>query len=202
MNKLVDVILYVPGLGDHSLSGRRKLLSLWHYKNTNIEISAIEWQSTGSWEDKLGRLVKQIDDISRQGMQVSLVGESAGASAVMQAFRLRSTKIRAIVLLCGKSQYPESVAPRLYERNPVLREAITGSAKVVNSLTPEERSKILNLHPIFDPVVPIRETRIIGVKASIMPIIGHATSIIFANTLWSWRIVRFIKKSSPTIDQS
>lgn len=187
------IVLYVPGLGDHRLDGRRKLLSLWHYRGIQIEISAKEWTVDHSWEFKLKRLVATIDRLHGPNTSISLIGESAGASAVLQALRLRQDKLNAVILLCGKSQYPERVAPRLYRKNPALRDAMIGSQAVVDTLTASEKSKILNLHPLLDPIVPVWETKIPGVKNARIPSIGHATSIIVGMSLWSWRIVSFIR---------
>lgn len=189
-------LLYIPGFGDQNLGGRRKLLSLWHFQNTSIEICSMRWSVNEPWPIKLDRLVARIDQLHAGGKVVSLIGESAGASAVTQALRLRTEKIHAVILLCGKSQHPETVNPRLFKQNPAFKVAVTESDMVARSLTDIERGKLLNLHPIFDPVVPVKETKIPGVKNARMPIIGHATSIVFANTLWSFRIVRFIRKKT------
>lgn len=191
-------VLYIPGLGDKSVEARRLMLGLWRYKDISIEVFTSGWQTDESWQLKLKRLLAQIDQLHAEGKIVSLIGESAGASAVTQAFRLRSDTLNAVILLCGKSQYPETVNPRLFRQNPALEEAITGSSEVARSLSDSDRSKLLILSPIYDPVVPVHETRIPGVKSATMPIVGHATSIVFGMTLWSWRIVRFVRLRART----
>lgn len=188
------VVLYVPGLGDRNLSGRQSLLRFWSYRSVSIEICPMNWTVDEAWQTKLSRLIDWISHYHDEGRQVSIVGESAGATAVIQALQLQPDKLKAVILLCGKSQYPNRVAQYRYKQNPALYDALVGSDAAVHKLTEMHKQKILNLHPLFDPVVPVPETKISGVKNSTMPMIGHATSIVFANTLWSWRIVRFIKK--------
>lgn len=189
-------IFYVPGLGDRNLSGRRTLLSLWKFRNVSIEICSMDWTINEPWRTKLSRLIKEIDAQTDEGRLVSLIGESAGATAVIEALQQRPTKLHKVILLCGKSQYPDRVAPARYSANPAFKDALIASSSTIPNLSLEQKSQLINLHPIWDPVVPVPETKIAGVVDRYMPIIGHATGIVFANTIWSWRIVQFLKKAS------
>ncbi len=155
----------------------------------------MDWTIKEPWEAKLGRLLARIDELVAEGKTVSLIGESAGASAVIVTLTKREAKLNRVILLCGKYQYPDKVAAYRYKLNPTFRAALTESHSLVPKLTKSQRGKLINLHPIYDPVVPVAETKIPKFKDNTMPIIGHATSIVFANTLWSWRIVRFVKSS-------
>ncbi len=193
MNKK-HIILYVPGLGDHRLSMRQHGLNTWKYPNVSTELVPKKWRVDETWDSKLARLINKIDDYNSQGYAVSLVGESAGATAVLAALEERTNAINAVILLCGKSQYPGRVASRLYQNNPALRAAMIRSHKVVDALTSKQKQKILNLHPVFDPIVPVWETKIPGVKNATMPIAGHFLGIAFGLTFWSFRIVRFAKQ--------
>lgn len=187
------IVIYVPGLGDKSINARRRLFGLWRYKDIDIEVFVPNWQTDESWQIKLNRLLARIDQLHTDGKIVSLVGESAGASAVTQALKLRAEVLNAVVLLCGKSRYPERVAAWRYQQNPALREAITLSHIAVRKLSTYQKQKILNLHPMYDPIMPVQETKIPGIKNALIPTVGHATSIVFSMTFWSWRIVRFVR---------
>lgn len=197
--KSKHVVLYVPGLGDHRLKMRQRGLDFWYYRNISIEMAAKKWRVPESWDIKLAKLLKQIDYHYDQGKIVSLIGESAGATAVLQALEDRYEKINAVILLCGKSQYPNRVANVLYKKNPALEEAMIRSHQVVQQLSVDQKKKILNLHPYADPVVPVWETRIEGVRESTMPIIGHITGIAFGITLWSFVMVRFIRRQAKGV---
>lgn len=154
----------------------------------------MDWTVAEPWQTKLDRLLNRIDELVAGGKTVSLIGESAGASAAIVALTKQEAKLNRVILLCGKFQYPERVAQWRYKLNPSFKDALTESHALVPKLTTTQRAKLINLHPIYDNVVPVVETKEPRFKNSVMPIIGHASSIVFANTLWSWRIVRFIKK--------
>lgn len=189
-------ILYIPGLGDSNLAGRRKLLSLWRFRHVSIEICSMDWTVAEPWQTKLDKLQKRIDELVDQGSNVSLIGESAGASAVIVALTKQEMKLNQVILLCGKFQYPGRVATWRYKLNPSFKDALTESHELVPKLTESQKAKLINLHPIYDNVVPVTETKEPGFKNSVMPIIGHATSIVFANTIWSWRIVHYIRSAA------
>ncbi len=196
VKSIKHAVIYVPGLGDHKLGGRGRLLKTWRFKGVHIELCPMHWTVHEPWEEKLSWLIERIDQRHAEGKTVSIIGESAGASAVINAVWLRSDKLTTAILLCGKSQYPERVAPQLYRRNPAFREALTDSHAIVPRLTKSQKAKLLNLHPVFDLTVPVWETRITGVRNSTFPFILHATGIIFAMTVWKWWIVRYIKKQA------
>lgn len=187
-------VIYVPGLGDTNISGRQKLLGTWHYKNVSIEACSMNWQIDEPLKDKLEKLVSRIDELRSSGQQVSLIGESAGASAVINALKLRPESLAAVVLLCGKSQYPDRIGMHLRRKNPRLYESVAASHEYIQTMPDNLKEKVLNVHPIADPVVPVRETKIDGVRNAKMPSFGHATSIVFGMTIWSFRIVHFIRK--------
>lgn len=187
------IVIYVPGLGDTNISNRKKMLSTWHYKNTEIVAHTVNWQIDEPWSIKLERLLATIDSYVAKDLYVSLIGESAGASAVMQALQHRTQTLNAVILLCGKSQYPNRISPSLQRKNPALYQAVTGSHAYIQTMPKEAKAKILNIHPFADPVVPVPETMIPGVQNGRIPSFGHAPSIAFGMTIWSFKIVRFIK---------
>lgn len=188
------IIIYVPGIGDTNLKGRQRALKLWRYRNVSVQICRMRWKDDEPWVNKLGRLSSLIRSLASENTSITLVGESAGASAVTQALVANPNYVDGVVLLCGKSQYPELLGNAYTSRNPALKTAVTASAAAIAKLTPDQKSRILNLHPIFDPIVPVKETKIPGVKNSAIPMIGHVTSIAFTVLVWSWKIVAFARK--------
>lgn len=191
-----DILIYVPGLGDEKLNNRRLLMRFWNLRNVRIVLCPMKWGESEPWETKLERLQSLITQKSQEGYRVSLIGESAGASAVLPAFFRSNQKVHAVILLCGKSHHPETVSQSLFIKFPSLKDAVYESDSVVNQLSDAQKARIVNVHPLVDHVVPIADTKIAGVKNSRMPIIGHATSIIFANIFWTGPITRFIRTLS------
>jgi pimeloyl-ACP methyl ester carboxylesterase len=192
------VIIYVPGLGDVDLSMRRRALGLWKYRAVKPVVFGVDWSTAEPWQQKLHRLNTFIRQTAQPNTAIVLVGESAGAAAVTQAFADNPSIVAGVVLLCGKSQFPELLGSSYTSRHPALKDAVTASATVTQGLTAQQRAKILNLHPLFDPIVPVRETKIPGTKNSVIPMVGHAASIAFVITLWSWRIVIHARKCSKS----
>lgn len=185
-------VLYIPGLGDRSLRNRRKIFYFWRYRNVSIDFAPMNWSVSESLIIKLDRISVQISELLSTGKAVSLIGESAGASAAMQLLR-RHPELNAVILLCGKTQHPNRVSPRLLRSNPALKDSLDASDVICNSLSQDEKSKILNVHPIMDPVVPVSETKIPGVRNKLLPTSGHALSIALGGTLFSPILVSFIR---------
>ncbi len=187
------VIIYVPGIGDANLMGRQRAFKLWRYTNVSVQICPMDWGQDEPWSQKLDRLSELIRSLDSESTSITLVGESAGASAVTQALVANNDQVDGVVLLCGKSQYPELLGSSYTSRNPALKAAVTASASAIAQLTADQKARILNLHAAFDPIVPVKETKIPGVKNSTIPMIGHVTSIAFALLVWNWRIIQHAK---------
>lgn len=190
------LIIYVPGLGDDNLTMRQRVFGLWFYRNVSVEICAVGWSTSETWTAKLGRLSAFIQSKASSDVSITLVGESAGAAAAIQAFAANSDIVDGVVLICGKTQYADKLGAEYRRRSPALVEAVSGSSAVIATLTNDQKSRILSLRPIYDPIVVVAETKITGVKSGLIPMVGHAASIAFAITLWSWRIARHAKKSA------
>jgi hypothetical protein len=62
-------------------------------------------------------------------------------------------------------------------------------------LTNAERGQVLSIHPLADGSVPPADTIIPGAVAKTIPTRGHVTSIVVAITLYSWSVVRFLKRA-------
>jgi hypothetical protein len=195
MNR-THIILYIPGLGDHNLDAQQKALRLWKIYGVNTEICPIHWLVDEPWGTKLQRVLDKIDYYSEQGKIVSLVGISAGSTATLQALVLRRNKIHKTVLVCPKFQSPETIHPLRYEMNPAFKDAILRTVEILPSLTSDDKNKLRIYRPVYDNLLPAKESYIPGVKRSIMPAVTHIGGIAYAITLGSWLIVRFLKKSS------
>jgi hypothetical protein len=190
------IILYVPGLGDHNLSGQQRALKLWRLYSVRTEISVMNWQVDEPWDLKFERLLQRIDFHHKKGREVSLIGVSAGSTAVLQALIMRRNKIKSAALVCGKFQYPETVHPMRYKINPALKDALTTSSRALEKLTDDDKQQLRMYRPIYDNLLPVKETHIPGVKTVVMPAITHVGGIAYAITFGSWQIIRFLKKPS------
>lgn len=191
-----QAIIYIPGLGDHHSRGQSRIVGLWRLWGVGrSEVIPMLWNRSETFELKLSRLLAQIDTLSAQGYRVSLVGVSAGASAVIHAYAERPNIVHRVVCVCGKLQHPETVSDSTYQANPAFKESMQLLPASLGRLDSPKRRQILSIRPLADESVPPADTIIPGAQAKTIPAISHTISIAVAITLYSGTIVRFTQKS-------
>lgn len=189
-------IIYIPGLGDHRSRAQQRVVSAWRLLGVgHTETVIMNWREAEPFEIKLSRLLERIDDLASKGFSVSLVGVSAGASAVINAYAARQDTIHRVVCICGKLQRPETVSPVTYRANPAFETSMATLTESLGILDDRKRQQILSIRPLVDESVPPGDTVIPGAKAKTIPTISHVVSIAAAITLYSGSIVRFVRKS-------
>lgn len=195
-------LIIVPGLGDRK-NVVEWAVSRWE-KNYGIlpVVHLMPWLGTEqSFEPKLQRLLSRIDEQIAKGHRVSLLGTSAGGCAVVNAFVKRKDKIHKVINVCGRLREGHNVFPslRLAARNsPAFAESVRLCKGNLESLTPEDKNKMLVVKPIFDEVVPAKTVSIEGVETIIIPSILHVPSIALAMTVTSRLITDFIQEDQLT----
>jgi pimeloyl-ACP methyl ester carboxylesterase len=153
---------------------------------------AMHWGDGEAFAPKLDRVLAEIDELKSQGYTVSLVGSSAGAGAVLNAYAQRKDAIAGVVYICGKIQNAQTIHERTYQRNPAFRQSLDMLQGSIRSFSPQELDRILSIHPLRDGLVPVPDTKIPGVKEKTIYTIGHAFSIGFALILGSRTIAKFL----------
>ena len=187
-------VIYIPGLGDNKYLVQGIFVWLWRLYGVTSVTRTMNWsEGSESFEQKLSRLLVEIDEKLAKGYRVSLVGASAGASAVVNIFA-RQPEIGRLVIICGKIQHPETISERTYRVNQAFKESMAAVSASLDSLADTERTKILNLHPLFDPTVPVADTKIDGSREAVMKTKGHTMGILVALTIYGRSICKFIKK--------
>ena len=96
-------VIYVTGLGDDRSYGQITILKSWRLWGLKPHYFPFKWADKEPFEPKFQRLLAKIDDLSTDGNYVSLVGVSAGASAVLNAYAERKN-LTGVVCICGKIQ--------------------------------------------------------------------------------------------------
>lgn len=191
---MTHTVIYVPGLGDAKINGRRLLVASWRLYSVRPVVHQMSWADKQPFEHKLQALLKHIDERRAAGERVSLVGESAGASAAMNAYAARPGSIHRVVCICGKLRNPETIHPATYRQNPAFAESMDLLPQSLASLSTSQLSRVRSIHPLADPTVPVPDTIIAGAEERTIPTVGHATSIVLGNVLFSWRMVPFLKR--------
>ncbi|HVC36133.1 MAG TPA: alpha/beta hydrolase [Candidatus Dormibacteraeota bacterium] len=189
-------IIYVPGLGDDLYRLQSLAIKLWRLWGVNGHTHPMPWSSDETFDSKLARLLTEVDRYLDQGHNVSLVGASAGASAVLHAYAQRRTKIAGLVYLCGKINHPQTVSKHSYSQNPGFKQSLETLPKALEQLGTKDRSKIMSLYSIKDGSVPYRDTLIDQVLESRLPALRHPYAILWAITFGARKPILFLKQTA------
>jgi pimeloyl-ACP methyl ester carboxylesterase len=187
-------VIYIPGLGDSKVGGQQKAVNIWRLYGVKPYLFQMHWDDGEAFAPKLTRLLAHIDKMHAEGYYVSLVAVSAGASAALNAYAERREIISGVVCICGQIMGAHHVSGYTYVRNPAFGESMQMLQSSLKKLTTEDRRHIYSLHPVADPVVPVRDTRLPGSIEGRLPTTGHATTIAYGITIAARKIMRFLKQ--------
>jgi pimeloyl-ACP methyl ester carboxylesterase len=186
-------IIYLPGLSDHK-PGQAWLLQAWRLQGITPHFHYLGWHDQDeTFESKLMKVVERIDQIAANNVKVSLVGTSAGASMALHAYLARREKIHRLIFLCGKLQHIETVSEDYYQKNPSFRAALGKLPGAIAQLKAVDKAMMLTVRPRRDPVVSVKDMLLPGVKSITLPTSGHGLSIVAAVTIYSPRLIQFLK---------
>jgi len=194
-------VIVVPGLGDN-ITFLHPAIYHWRlFGLSPIEYSFGFSDLSSSFEQKFANLLSLIDEKIQQGDRVSLVGTSAGASVVFNAFSKRKKNIHRVVNVCGRLRQGKEKGFRSFEKrtssSPSFAESIIRVEEVIEKLTAKEKKKILTMRPMFgDELVPSDTLTIKGATNIQIPTIEHVATIGFGVTLFSNKIISFLQKEN------
>ncbi len=197
MSSNIHYVLFVPGLGGENILFRRTANSWNRFGFTPI-IHDVGWKDEEQhFEPKLKKLISLIDTLHASGGIISLVGTSAGGSAVLNAYSKRTTKIHKVVNICGRLRAGYHVFPSLEiasRSSKSFRESVTLFEQREPDLTNKQRKNILTIRSLFDETVPISTISVRGAHNVQIVSVEHNLSIALALTVYSKIIVRFLQK--------
>lgn len=191
------VIIYVPGLGDGMpwlVLLQKMVLGFWRAHFVRIEVVMMHWSEPTPIGPRFDRLLKRIDTLHARGKKVSLVGTSAGVSAVISALVLRSEKVSGVVTICGKIQgeIPETIE----ELNPSFAESLDMLSRSLKKLSPELRKRVMTIYSSLDAIVPPEQAVIKGAKQYEAKALGHNPTCAYVLLFKSRMIIKFLKSAS------
>jgi hypothetical protein len=188
--------MYVPGLNDQR-KGYELLIQSWSMYGVVPHVHRVGWHDREKiFELKLRRLITVVNEFLDSGHTVSLVGGSAGGSAVLNAL-LEQPKINAVVNICGRLRAGKHVFPSLElaaKNSPSFRDSVLSFEKAEPKMTQEQRSRVLNLIPVWDEVVPKTTAFLKGANNQTMPSVEHMLSGLLGMTLFAPMVMRFVKE--------
>jgi len=188
-------VIYVPGLKDQR-KGYEFLINGWKIYGIIPHVHRVGWENgEKSFRPKLKKLVTEVNNLINKGNIVSLVGGSAGGSAVLNTL-VEEPRVNAVVNLCGRLRAGKNVFPSLElaaRNSPSFKESVLLFESLELKMKPELRRKVLNLIPIWDEVVPKTTVPLKGATNKTLFSIEHMFSGFLGMTLFSPTIMKFIK---------
>ena len=192
-------IIYVPGILDDIYHAQSIFMWFWRLLGVAGHCHEMPWAGEKSYASKFDELLKLIDHHLEAGHIVSLMGASAGASAVLNAYDVRSDRINSVVLISGKINRPEAVSERTYNANPAFRTAMDSLQGVLKNLTPDDTAKMLSFYSPIDVSVPHKDSIIPGVAERKLPSLKHFYAIIYSLTIKAPAIAKYLKQQAETV---
>lgn len=186
-------IIYVPGLGDSNVTFQQNAVNTWKWYGASAELFQMKWDDQEAWESKFERLLAIVDAASGKGYDVGIVGASAGASAVVNAFAVRKHAVVGVVFLAGKVNRPEEVGDRYKNNNPAFWTSIKNCQEALSSLDLIERKRILSRYGFIDELVPALDSIVPGATNQKTPTAGHAFTIATQLFFGAPSFIRFLK---------
>ena len=188
-------VIYVPGIGDNIWHIQSMAIRTWRLYGVRGHFHAMPWAGQESLKPKFKRLLNKIDKYASQGHKVSLVGASAGASAVLNAYVAQPDKINGVVLICPKINSPETVSKKTYRENPAFKESLELLQINLPKLTTQDKAtKIISYYSPADGSISYAGSVIPGVPERRLPAIRHGYAIAYALTFGAHNFIRFLKR--------
>lgn len=191
-------ILYVPGILDDVAHVQSTLVKLWRVHGVRGGTHVMPWRGQQDYEKSLKSLLSRIDRIRARGHQVSLVGASAGATAVLNAYFERLGKIETVILICPKIHNRDNISTKLVKRNPSFMDSLRLLEKQLPNLSMTDKSAIFSFVSPSDGLVPYADSAIEGVEESTLPPLRHNAAILYALSFGFVEILPKLKRNAET----
>lgn len=194
INMMKHRVIYVPGILDDIYHAQGLAVKTWRLYGVHGHCHPIPWAGNEAWEPKFNKLLAEIDRYTDEGHEVSLIGASAGASAVLNAYIERPESIKSLVYICGKINFPEKVSQKTYAKNPAFKTSLELLQKNLKKLNSKDKAKMLSLYSPVDWTVPYPETVIDGVEERKLPALRHGRAIMYVLTFGSGSLIKSLNE--------
>jgi len=187
-------VIYVTGVGDANVSSQRRAVSVWRLWGVQAAVLQMQWARAETWHVKQARLLAEIDRLLAQDRPVALVGASAGAAAVVNAYAIRKDQLIGCVLIAGKVNHPETIGENYRRGNPDLLACVQACQQSLAELDTQDRKRILSRYALFDAVVPLQDSVIPGARGGAVPTAGHTITIALQLLFGAPSFLSFLKR--------
>lgn len=188
MSQKSVTVLYLPGLGGNYDPMRQRIVRFWP-KKYNARVLLLDWtDKSESFEQKKARIH---DEVSRAEEKVILIGESAGAA--MGIIIAHENPEVGFIGFCGKIGGEKSTGDFYFKTVPAFREMLPIADDIRDSLTSEEKSRMVTVRAYKDIFLSRRDNTLPGVRDIVLPSLGHITTIFLGITILRYGLFRAIK---------
>jgi hypothetical protein len=190
-------VIIIPGLGN-GVAKHEWVSNSWKRFGIIPHVFDAKWRTEeNGFQLKLNRALKLVDSLANKNSKISLIGNSAGSSFILNIFGERKKQINRVIINCGRvrdGDWPWFTFAQATKSSSSFRESVLRAQKLEKTFTNQDRKKILTLRPLFDETVPPQTVPIEGAKNEVVPSIEHVLSIALDMTLFKKRIIDFILK--------
>jgi hypothetical protein len=127
---------------------------------------------------------------------VALVGDSAGASVIINAYAARQKEIIAVVAICGKINRHEMIGQRYRSAHPAFVPSVSSTVSALENLDDEKRRHILSRYALFDELVRPADSIILGARNRRVLSVGHFLTIATQLIFGAPSFIKFIKSQA------
>ncbi len=189
-------IIYVPGIQDDLFHAQSLIIKFWRLFGVCGHCHPLPWAGQGDYATKAATLLARIDDYVAAGHRVSLVGASAGASAVLNAYAARRTAVSGVAYICAKINRPETVSAETLGENPAFKTALALLQANLQTFDAADKSRFYSFYSVKDGTVAYADTRVNGVRESKLAPLGHGLAIIYCLTFGFPKLLRVLKPAA------
>jgi pimeloyl-ACP methyl ester carboxylesterase len=191
-------VLYLPGLGRsqwlYSIPAY-----LWRRHGLDARVYPWDWYDLETFECKLKRLIRNVDQLRKKYTAVSLVGSSAGGSVALNMLLMHPRLVHRVINIGGRLRPGIEHGIQGYTRRTASSAAFGESVLYFSShehrLSQDQRKRIMTIRPRFgDELVPADTVGVWGAKNITIPTIEHVISNALAFTLFSRLLQDFIRE--------
>jgi hypothetical protein len=190
-------VIIVPGLGDN-VNTIQMATNHWRKSGLEMIVHSVGWRNgEKEFKPKLDRLLALIDQLIVKSNTVSLVGTSAGGSAVLNAYIERKKVLNKIIIICSRLRVGSQRGFRSFETRTASSWAFAKSIMLSEarekSLSSVDRKRIMTVRAQFgDELVPIDTAILKDAKNTTIPTFEHVLSIGVALTVFSKPLIEFL----------
>lgn len=116
----------------------------WSRYGLEPRVFALNWRNDEDFAPKLTRLLELIDQLAASGNKVSLIGTSAGGSAVLNAFTKRKDVVQRVVNVCGRLRIGPTTGMRSFTRMTATSPAFAQSVECLKPVRENCQKQIWN----------------------------------------------------------